>query len=292
VRLAVPLNPVLARELRARARRKSVPILLALFLLILVGIVGVVWWGTGRELEDFRDEFNAYGSGLELSQLARLGREMFEWTITALFGLICFMVPGFTAASISGERDRQTLIPMQVTLLRPRQIVLGKMLSSSSYTLFLIAMSIPIVALGYAIGGVQLGEVLRAIVGLAFVASIWAFLSVFASAMVRRTGPAVVLAYALMLLFLIITLIVAGITSNKAMLASNPFIIFSDFVTPSGSRRLFGDSSFGPISSVASEFADESVPYWARGGIGFGALMALSFYVAVRRIRTPAVTER
>jgi ABC-2 type transport system permease protein len=287
MRLAGALNPVLARELRARARRKSVPILLSVFLLVLVGIAATVSWTT---VGDVDEEATVLGAN-QYNQLTTLGRNMFEWTVTALFGLICFMVPGFTAASISGERDRQTLIPMQVTLLRPRQIVLGKMLSSSSYTLFLIAMSIPVVALGYAIGGVERGEVIRAIIGLLFVATIWAFFSIFASALVRRTAPAVVLAYAIMLLFLIVVLIVAAVAENQAMLAANPFVIFADFVTPSGNRLDFFGAS-GPISATAAGFNDESPSYWVRGVIGFSVLMALSFLFATRRVRTPAVTER
>jgi ABC-type transport system involved in multi-copper enzyme maturation permease subunit len=288
VKPAVPLNPVLARELRARGRRKSVPFFVAIFLAILIGIAANVW-------RTDANSFRALGSGSEeeFIRLTAVGRTMFEWSVGALFALIAFMVPGFTAASITGERDRQTLIPMQVSLLRPRQIVFGKMLSSTSYTLFLLVMAIPVIALGYAIGGVSIGEVIRAIVGLLAVGCFWAALSMLASSLVRRTGPAVVLAYAFMLIFLILTLIMGGILSNKGVYWANPFVGLCDFVVQGDpSNRSFGLFGGGPISSTAYSFVEESPRYWIRGAIMMGVLSVGCVWFAVRQISTPARSDR
>ena len=284
-----PLNPVVARELRARARRRGVPIVVSLFLIFVLGIAATVWAGSQRDLH--RAISSGNGGLFQLERLTKVGRQMFEWTLLSLFALLSFMVPGFTAGSITGERDRQTLIPMQVTLLRPRQIIFGKMLSSSSFTLFLLIMAVPIVALGYAVGGVDLLEVIRAVVGLFVIASIWACISVFASAVLKRTAPAIVFAYALMLVFLVGTLIVAGVSQNKALTAFNPYVMFSDFVTPSGGRTRFL-SSLGPISAAASGFVHESFPYWLRGLLFFVLVSGFCLWVAVKRVTTPATTDR
>jgi ABC-type transport system involved in multi-copper enzyme maturation permease subunit len=286
--LSVGLNPVLARELRARARRKSVPFFVAIFLAIVIGIAANIW-------RTDASSFTEVGSGTEddFLQLTAVGRTMFEWSIGALFALISFMVPGFTAASITGERDRQTLIPMQVSLLRPRQIVFGKMLSSTSYTLFLLVMAVPVIALGYAIGGVSLGEVVRAVVGLLGVGCFWAALSVLASSLVRRTGPAVVLAYAFMLAFLILTLIIAALASNKGIFAANPFIAFCNFVVQTDpSLDTFSLFGFGPISSTSFGFRDESPAYWIRGAIMMAAISVIGVWFAIRQISTPARSDR
>jgi ABC-type transport system involved in multi-copper enzyme maturation permease subunit len=286
VRFSVPLNPVLARELRARGRRKSVPFFVAVFLAIVIGIAANVW-------RNDANSFRELGSEEEFIRLTAVGRTMFEWSVGTLFSLIAFMVPGFTAASITGERDRQTLVPMQVSLLRPRQIIFGKMLSSTSYTLFLLVMAVPVIALGYAIGGVSIGEVARAIVGLLAVGCYWAALSVLASSLVRRTGPAVVLAYAFMLVFLILTLIIGGIVSNKGVLWANPFVGFCDFVVqPERSNVSFGLFGTGPISSTAYGFLGESPRYWVRGAVTMGALSIVCVWFAVRRISTPARSDR
>jgi hypothetical protein len=288
MKFAIPLNPVLARELRARGRRKSVPIFVAIFLAIIIGIAANVWRTDANNLREIGE-----GSEYEFIRLTGVGRSMFEWSLGALFSLVSFMVPGFTAASITGERDRQTLVPMQVTLLRPRQIIFGKMLSSASYTMFLLVMAVPVLALGYAIGGVSLGEVIRAVVGLFVVASFWASLSVLASSLVRRTGPAVVLAYVFMLIFLILTLIIGGIATNRGIFWANPFVAFSDFVVQADESNLsFAFFGSGPISSTAYGFLTESPAYWVRGAIMMGVISVLCVLFAIRRISTPARTER
>jgi ABC-type transport system involved in multi-copper enzyme maturation permease subunit len=286
----VTLNPVLARELRARARRRSVPLLVSIFLLVSVGVAAITWWLSARNLREAA-QYGADVTGLQLSEVAKVGSQMFEWTVLGLFGLISFIVPGFTAASITGERDRQTLIPMQVTLMRPRQIIFGKMLSSLAYTLFLLVMAVPIVALGYAIGGVALWEVIRAIVGLIVLSLIWAAFAVLASTLVKRTGPAVVLAYASMLVFLVGTLILAVVSRTKGVGVANPFIMFADFTFQ---RDSFSFDSFrgGPISDVANSVALESISYWLVGTVGFLILAAIALLVATRRISTPARSDR
>jgi ABC-2 family transporter protein len=286
VKFSIPLNPVLARELRARGRRKSVPFLVAIFLAIITGIAWNIWRTDTRNIGD-----PAFGT-FAYSSLTSIGRNIFEWTSTTLFALVAFLVPGFTAGAITGERDRQTLVPMQVTLLRPRQIILGKMLSSSSYTVFLLVVSIPVLAVGYTIGGVSLGEVLRSIGGLFVVASFWASLAIFASSIVKRTAPAIVLAYALMLVFLVVTLIIAGISTSIGVLATNPFVVFSDFVFHANSSVLVDFSNGGPMSGSALTLAGKSPPYWVRGGVMMVLVTLVCVWIAVRRVTTPRSSER
>ena len=146
---------------------------------------------------------------------------------------------------------------------------------------------------GYAIGGVSIGEVVRSVVGLFVVASFWASLSVFASSLVKRTGPAVVLAYVFMLIFLILTLIIGGIATNKGVLLANPFVAFSDFVVLGDDSNLsFAFFGSGPISSVALSFVSESPPYWLIGTMMMAVISVICVLFAIRRISTPARTER
>ena len=47
--------------------------------------------------------------------------------------LVLFFVPGLAAGAIAGERERQTLATLQVTLLRPRSILVGKIAAALAY---------------------------------------------------------------------------------------------------------------------------------------------------------------
>ncbi|MGH3370680.1 MAG: ABC transporter permease, partial [Nocardioidaceae bacterium] len=67
------------------------------------------------------------------TQFARVGREVFEWLIFFMMLLVLFLVPGYTSGAIAGERERQTLVPLQVTLLKPWQIVIGKLGASVAF---------------------------------------------------------------------------------------------------------------------------------------------------------------
>src|SRR5205085_1967042 len=66
------------------------------------------------------------------------GRSIYHWLLFVMLALICFIVPGLTAGAIAGERERQTLIPLQITLLSPRSIVFGKLLASLAFVVLLL----------------------------------------------------------------------------------------------------------------------------------------------------------
>jgi ABC-2 type transport system permease protein len=289
------LNPILARELRTRARRVSGTVLLTIFLLLMVAVAAVVW-GISNVDQPFRDEdsFNA----------SRIGLSIFDWVVTLMTFLVVFIAPSLTAPSIAGERDRQTLIPLQVSLLKPRGIVLGKLSAALAFTLLIIGSAAPVFGVTYVIGGVTAGSIIRAVLGLAILAVLFGSIGVLCSTLTRRTTGAIVSAYGLtlsiVLLFPIFAAIIGAFSAfgggnsllsnaTGVLLASHPFAFMSDF-TMSGSAS----DALGPLTGANSGLEDFSVwlPVW------IWQLMAYSFvcfgclYIAARRIRTPAERER
>ena len=130
-------------------------VMMTLYLGFLVIVMYVVYKGS-EAVQSF--------NGDPLSALTnRVGRSMFEWVLAAQMGVLLFIIPGISAGAIAGERDRQTLIPLQVTLMSPRSIFLGKVLSSSSFVLLLLVASFPIMAVPYLVGGISLGQVVLAL---------------------------------------------------------------------------------------------------------------------------------
>ena len=109
--MALTLNPVLDRELKERVRGLRTAVVITVYIGLLSLLAYADYWSeTRNDTQFFRGDVS------QLSQ-ARTGRTMSDALVIASLLLACFIVPGLTAAGIAGERDRQTLVPLQVTLL-------------------------------------------------------------------------------------------------------------------------------------------------------------------------------
>lgn len=186
------VNPVLARELTERFRGPRAMILLSIYLALIGGIVIVVYRAS-----------SSYGYGFggsPVTELAGVGQTLFESTLLVTMLLVLFLVPGFTAGSITGERERQTLMPLQVTLMRPIGIILGKVAAAVAFTMLLVIATLPLLALSYMIGGIRLGEVFRGLAVVLLTACTVAVVSVACSAWMRRVQTSTVLAYGIVIL--------------------------------------------------------------------------------------------
>lgn len=215
-------NPVLLRELQERVLSRRTGILISVWLVALCGVTALYYWG--EVSNNFNNSFDPFGSSV--LRLARVGQDMFDWLLFFMIGLVLFLVPGFTAASIAGERERQTLLPMQVTLLRPIDIVVGKITASVVFVLILIAIATPVLAFAYIIGGITIRDVFVSMAMLMFSAIAIACLTVACSAFVRRVPGAIVTAYGVVLALTLGSFavfgVVAAIDESRGFDAANP----------------------------------------------------------------------
>ncbi len=251
-RLAAWVNPVLARELTERMRGLRSTVMLSAYLVVLGLVVVLV----------YRSESDAAGSfgASPVTELATAGEGIFEWTLLFAMLLVLFLVPGFTAGAVAGERERQTLVPLQVSLLSPRSIVLGKIGSSVAFTLLLVLATLPLLTVAYLIGGVTLGDVVRGTGMVMFTAVGIAALSVACSTFMRRVQTATVLSYGVVLLLCGATFaayfVAERIDSDggfeptdppRLILAANPIVALADITVdgPEASAEEFFAPSFG-----------------------------------------------
>ncbi|MCY4423960.1 MAG: ABC transporter permease [Acidimicrobiaceae bacterium] len=232
-RLAAWVNPVLARELAERMRGLRATVMLSAYLGVLGLVVVLVYRNesvTGRGFD-----------GSPVTELATAGEGIFEWTLLFAMLLVLFLVPGFTAGAVAGERERQTLVPLQVSLLRPSSIVLGKIGASVAFTLLLVLATLPLLTVAYLIGGVTLGDILQGTGMVMFTAVTVAALSVACSTFMRRVQTATVLSYGVVLLLCGATFaayfVVEQIDSDggfepadppRLILAPNPIVALAD----------------------------------------------------------------
>ena len=210
--------------------------------------------------------------GSPVIELATAGQGIFEWTLLFTMLLVLFLVPGFTAGSVVGERERQTLMPMQVSLLRPRSIILGKLGASVVFTLLLVLATLPLLTVAYLIGGVTFPEIVKGLAMVMFTAVGVAAISLACSTFMKRVQTATVLSYGLVLLMCGGTLAAFGVVRELdqspgsgpddpplILLAPNPVVALADATTeePEAFGGEFGFRSFngygggdGPLTGI------------------------------------------
>lgn len=184
------MNPVLGRELRERMRRGRSLTAVTVFILLLAIVLWAVYTGEKQSAEN-----PFFGGGIAATMSAGVGRQVFEWVLMIMFILLMFMVPALTSGAVSGERERQTLVPLQLTLLRPRQIVTGKLSASVAFLFLLVIASTPLVSFTYLLGGMSFAQVVAGIAVMLFVGGVVAAITVLCSSIFRRTQTATVMSY-------------------------------------------------------------------------------------------------
>jgi ABC-type transport system involved in multi-copper enzyme maturation permease subunit len=241
---------------------------------------------------------------------------------------VLFFVPGIAAGAIAGERERQTLATLQVTLLRPRSIVAGKIVAALAYLVLLIVASLPVLAAAYVLGGIRVADIARGVLAVSAVALFVATIVVAVSAFARRVQTATVLAYAVTVLLVVAGPLAAGIAAvfdarsessghdevvpPAVLLTVTPIALVADAVA--------GVDDNGPLSALHEgildvkndndgrwfalfpdnarevrpddERQDSGAPIWLLSMVSMTVLAAASFVGAARRLRTPASVER
>ena len=186
----ITLNPVLRRELVERMRGWRACAILTAYLALLATAL-FISYQAGQNQTDSPFEF----ADSSVNQVASVGRGIFEWLLVLMFALVLFLVPGQTSGAIAGERERQTLVPLQVTLLRPRSIMLGKIGAALAFLALMIVATMPLLSLCFLIGGVSFVEVVGGVAMVLFLGVVVACISTAISALVRRVQLATVLSY-------------------------------------------------------------------------------------------------
>ncbi len=305
------VNPVLDRELRQRSRSARSMVIMTIFLFLALGLLYLIFLaeraGSGSP--------NSVSDGVINSGT---GRTMFEWVLMLEMLVIVFVVPGLSAGAISGERDRQTLIPLQVTLVKPRGIFLGKVGAATAFVSLVVIASVPLLAICYLVGGVSLQSVLMSVVALILTGFLLAVMGVALSAIFKRTTVAVLASYGLVLFMTIgsgvilailaIIFSVVGVSAGGSWLLYVPLYL-NPFITLAGAGGII-DTSFidawplsgiktglvgvGSNSSFGSPSAADTpfIPLWLRSLFSQILLAGLLAMAGLKKLKTPTSMVR
>lgn len=179
------MNPLFVRHLYESARKNRFFWLLSAYLLavsvitlLFVGLIGSSTLYNGQ-------------THISMSDLYTEGRALY-WTSGVLLIVAAVIIaPTSALGMFSGERENRTLDLLRTTTLRPRDIVWGKLGACLLRGAVYILAPLPLLMLGYWIGGVTLTELglLTLILGMAALENI--ALALYLSAHIRRTIAAV-----------------------------------------------------------------------------------------------------
>ncbi|MCH5268400.1 MAG: ABC transporter permease subunit [Lachnospiraceae bacterium] len=193
-------NPVFAKETKIQVRNIKFALTILFYNLILIAIAVF-----GFEVifnNDFSGNVN-YGDAIYV----------YDMLICLESLMVGFLVPAFTAGSIAGEREKQTLEILLTTTLKPMEIVWGKLMASICMILLLVVSSLPVISIIFTVGGINLTHLLQFIC-LVFVAAILiGSIGVWASAMLKKTVLATVFTFGGIIILCGISLIVVGLVS-------------------------------------------------------------------------------
>ncbi len=179
-------------ELRQRVRSSRWQLMLGLFFLT-VGILS----GLTMAVSGF-DE----GSGSFLYGAV-------AWLVLTL-GLL--VAPALTSTSVNGDRASGTLAPLQMTLLSPAEIAIGKLLAGWITSLAFLATAVPFLLLAMIPGGTGVGRLLVTTLMMAMVLLTVCAIALGWSALTARSVSSAVMTYLTTAFLCLGTLILFGLS--------------------------------------------------------------------------------
>lgn len=197
--MKIRINPVYGKEIKLKVRSVRFCVTVFLFNLML-GIIAI----TGFEVM-FNMHLNPY---VDYSGAAKVFYILISMEIIA----VMFLVPSFTAGSIAGEREKQTLDILLTTTLTPEKIIIGKLFSSVSMVLLLVVSSLPIISIVFTIGGIGMEDLILFMFAILVISFFVGSMGMLASTVLKKTVPAMVCSMMQVMLVCVGTVIVVAVT--------------------------------------------------------------------------------
>jgi ABC-type transport system involved in multi-copper enzyme maturation permease subunit len=161
-------NPILLREFLRGARDRKTIFFAALVNFLLALILYILWPRTGIFTEANSNELLTIFLGTELT-------------------FMILLTAGFTASSITLEREKNTFVMLQTSLLTPGEILWGKLFGSLGLSFVLFLSTLPVTSLCALSGGISPSSLFKAlsIVGAATI--VYGLLGLAISSLCRRS---------------------------------------------------------------------------------------------------------
>ncbi len=268
-------NPIVLKELRGRMRGWRGVFNLSFYTIVLglFGLLSYVLAYNSRNNDYYTYYSNGLGSvagnnNLVIKQMnsygygsADIGNQLLLALIIAEIILVVFLSPAFTVGTIASEKERQTYDILITTLLRPRDIVLGKLFSSQAYLILMIVASLPVLSIIFLVGGISLSQLFIGFLVCLMSSLMMGAISIYWSAASRTAGRA------FRSVFFIMLILFAAIPAMGLMLESlvrtsyyNSGAGFANpYITPAW-LQVFNSTTlaFNPVAALITSYTQLS----------------------------------
>ena len=312
---------IMVKELRSRMRGRRAFVVLTAYL----GLLAFVAYGAYLVVAPVAQDAAGLGDGAgQANASAYIGRSIFTVLSVLQIVLVCVIAPAFTAGQISLEREKQTLDLLISTPLRPGAIVVGKLATALAFVVLMIVAAVPISALVLMYGGAEVPNIVKQQLVLLSTAIGFGAIGIFASALLKRTQAATVLAYSVVIACILGSALLFGFWQTigqrddpfglranggapEQLRFLNPMVAMLDVVSevePAGGSpfsrplyRIFGlDIGVGMTNEDVGVGPDEPMPgvpvldtrqagyWWPRVAISFLAVATVLTLVSTRLV--------
>ncbi|SDB83349.1 ABC-type transport system involved in multi-copper enzyme maturation, permease component [Sanguibacter gelidistatuariae] len=148
----------------------------------------------------------------ENTGLSQPGPLMFSLNVMFILSMGLLITPTLSSAAINGDRIAGTLAILQVTLLTPIEITLGKLLAGWLASLAFVVISVPFILWSFLAGGVAVGAVFSTLVLLTLMLGVVSAVSLGFSALTTKPTGSTVLSYLTVAFLTVGTLILFAVT--------------------------------------------------------------------------------
>lgn len=184
------IRDVVVLELKQRLRSRGWYIMLAIWFIL----TGLVTWLTWASWDAQREAQQTFGN-VNPADIPGPGSMIFEVVLAFVLLFALLVAPALSANAVNGDRAGGTLAILQVTLLRPGQILWGKFFAAWAAALAFLVASTPFLVIGVAIGGMTPGHVVVALLMLAVEVGVVCAIGVGISALAGRPLFSIVVTY-------------------------------------------------------------------------------------------------
>ncbi len=243
------LNPIFLRDMRLRVRSIKFGISLMVYngILLFIALFG------------FEMKFNInINSTIDYSSAT----DIYMILVCLEIIMTVFMVPSLTSASISSEREKQTLDILLSTGIRPVSIITGKLAETVSMIMLLVFSSLPVLSIVFTIGGVSVLSEIEFLMIILVTSIFIGSIGVMFSACLKKTIYATLWTFGaiIFICFLTIAIVVAAYLAFRLFgltdtLISSGYMQWTSFmlmINPIVNIAVMLSKQYGNVSVVSS----------------------------------------
>lgn len=212
-------NPLAVRELRVACKSWKLVLVLTAYLLI-QGAIFAIWVYVASDNNGIYIDPTSIGSGL------------FTTLSVVLVVIVMMVFPAFSSTAIASEHEKKSFDLLLLTPLMPWEIALGKFFAAAiQASIFLIA-TVPLFAMANMFGGIEPEVFFMVLWVLVLLSILISFVGVYASSLVKKAIPAVLVTYMFAGLLGMVLLTIFLVLQVASTFAAAAFPLVSFLISP------------------------------------------------------------